>query len=66
MDGVAEQTLTDRAASASLHTIVDRFEEVDLVADARLTGAVRRVIPTDDGLRLAWCTCRRGTDSSAP
>jgi hypothetical protein len=65
MDGATEAALTERAASASMHTTVNRFDEVDVVADARLTGALRRIRPSDDELRLAWCTCRRG-DSSMP
>jgi hypothetical protein len=66
MDGATEQALTERAASASLHTTVDRFDEVDVVADARLTGALRRAMPSDDELRLAWCTCRRDPGSTSP
>jgi len=66
MDGATEQALTERAATASLHTTVNRFEEVDVVTDARLTGALRRAAPPDDGLRLAWCTCRRGSEGSTP
>jgi len=66
MDGATEQALTERAATASLHTTVNRFEEVDVVTDARLTGALRRAAPPDGGLRLAWCTCRRGSESSTP
>ena len=65
MDGATEAALTDRAASASMHTTVNRFDEVDVVADALLTGALRRIRPPDDELRLAWCTGRRG-DSAMP
>jgi hypothetical protein len=66
MDGATEQALTERAATASLHTTVNRFEEVDVVTDARLTGALRRAAPPEDELRLAWCTCRRGSTSTTP
>jgi hypothetical protein len=66
MDGATERVLTERTASASLHTTVSRFDEVDLATDARLTGALRRIAPPADELRLAWCTCRRGTESSTP
>ena len=66
MDGATERALTERAATASLHTTVNRFDEVDVIGDARLTGALRRAAPSDDDLRLAWCTCRRGSESSAP
>jgi hypothetical protein len=66
MDGATEQALTERAATASLRTTVNRFEEVDVVADARLTGALRRAAPPEDELRLAWCTCRRGSTSTTP
>jgi hypothetical protein len=66
MDGATERTLTEQAATASLHTTVNRFDEVDVLSDARLTGALRRAAPPDDELRLAWCTCRRGSESSTP
>jgi len=66
MDGATEAALTERAATASLHHTVSRFDEVDVATDARLTGALRRVRPSDTDLRLAWCTCRRGTGSSTP
>jgi hypothetical protein len=66
MDGTTEQALTERAATASLRTTVNRFEEVDVVTDARLTGALRRAAPPEDELRLAWCTCRGGSTSTTP
>jgi len=66
MDGANELALTERAASASLHTTVNRFDEVDVISDARLTGALRRAAPPDDELRLAWCTCRRGSETATP
>jgi hypothetical protein len=49
-----------------MHTTVSRFDEVDLATDARLTGALRRAAPPADELRLAWCTCRRGTGDASP
>jgi hypothetical protein len=64
MDGATEQALTDRAASASMHITVSRFDEVDMATDAWLTGALRRILPSDDELRPAWCTCRRGGTTS--
>jgi hypothetical protein len=66
LDRATEQELTDRAASASLQDTVNRFDEVDVVTDARLTGALRRAGPPDEELRLAWCTCHRGAGRSAP
>jgi hypothetical protein len=64
LDRATEETFADRAASASLHDTVNRFAEVDVAADARLTGALRRAAPPDDELRLAWCTCHRGVGNS--
>ena len=66
MDGATEAALTERAASASMHTTVSRFDEVDIATDARLTGALRRAAPPDDELRLAWCTRRGGSESTTP
>jgi hypothetical protein len=65
LGAATEEALTERAASASLHDTANRFDEVDLRADARLTGALRRAAPSDDELRLAWCTCHRGAGSSS-
>jgi hypothetical protein len=65
MDGATEQALTERAASASLQTTVSRFDEVDVVTDARLTGALRRIAPPADEMPLAWCTCRRRSRESS-
>ena len=65
LDRATEEALTDRAASASMHDTVNRFDEVDLAADARLTGALRRAAPPDDELRFAWCTCQRGAGNSS-
>jgi hypothetical protein len=60
------EALTDQAASASLDDTVRRFDEIDLAADARLTGELRRAAPPDDELRLAWCTCHRGAGYASP
>ena len=65
LDGAAEAVLTEKAAGASLHDTVRRFDEVDLATDARLTGALRRAAPSDDELRLAWCTCRHGAENTS-
>jgi hypothetical protein len=65
LDPATEKALTERTASASLHDTASRFDEVDFRADAGLTAALRRAAPSEDELRLAWCTCHRGAGSSS-
>ncbi len=50
----------DRAGVGALADALDRFHEMDIWAEARLSAALRQAAPPEDERRSAWCTCRRG------
>jgi hypothetical protein len=60
--GAGNETFVDRAVTGALTDALTHMPELDIWAEAGLAAVLRHAAPADDELRLAWCTCRRGTD----
>jgi hypothetical protein len=59
VDAARADASVDRAATGALTEALADLPEMDVLADARLAAVLRRVAPSEEDHRLAWCTCRR-------